>query len=530
MSNGKSYESNRKLIDSLSNGCQKIADNVGSTMGPKGRNVILRPKKEDKKGDPVITKDGVTVANFVDLENDFEDLAAQVIKQSAIETNKKAGDGTTTATILANEIYQQSVKYLITDSVAPKSIKNGILKLKGQVVDFLRENKRPVQSKEDIKHIASISSNGDEDIGDMISLAVDKVGKDGSIVVEESKKSDTVLEFQEGFQIPSGFISPKFVNDERNKKIKYDDKPLVLVTDHQIDDVSQMMETLKQVAKDGRPLLIVAGDVKGQALAALIMNKVRGTLDVAAVRAPFYGKERTKNLQDLAVAVGATFISGETGEDLSNVKFSDLGACESVEVTQGRTTLIGGKGSTKEIDDRIEGLKGMVESEDDLTKAEKLQDRVARLASGVAIIRVGGSTKVELNEKKHRIEDALEAVKSAQSEGVLPGGGTVLLRAAEALDMSDLEGDERIGGSILKKSLRAPVKVMSGNADISPDIISQKIINEKRMSHGFNFMTTEMTDLYEDGIIDPVKVTRNAFENAVSSASTLLMSSHAIVE
>jgi len=522
----KTYQCNKNLINSISDGCQKMADNVGSTMGPKGKNVILRREKQS----PVITKDGVTVASFIDLENEFEDLGAQVIKQSAIETNKKAGDGTTTATIIANSIYQKSVKYLLTDTIAPKSLKNGIQKLKPQILEYLDDKKVPVRSKEDIKHIATISSNGDESIGDMISLSVDKVGKDGSIIIKESGRTDTVVDFVEGYQFGRGYTSSKFINDERNKKVYYDKETLIFVTDHHIEDVTQMMPVLEKVAEDGRPLLMVSSEIKDQAHAALIMNSERGTMDVVSVNAPFYGERRSNFLEDLAVTVGANFISAETGDNLSTVSFDDLGVCNSIEITQNKTTIVGGKGDKSKINRRIDGIKKEIEREDNLDEAEKKQDRVARLSSGVAVIQVGASTKVELDEKKHRVEDALEAVKSAQEEGILPGGGTALLRASRELDLSGLGEDERQGARILKDALEAPVRVMSQNANDSPDVLVNKILDESRSQYGYDFITQEITDLLQSGIIDPKKVTRNAFENAVSSAATLLMSSNAIVE
>lgn len=524
----KFHESKPDVIEKLSEGCQKLANNVGATMGPKGRNVLLDAEDEDITS----TKDGVTVAEFFELQDKFEDAGNKVIKQSAVETNDKAGDGTTTSTILANSIFQQSIKYILSSrSVTPKILKNCIEDRLDETLDFVDEVSRPIMGKEDVRNIATISSNGDEDIGKMIAEAVDKVGKDGSIVVEESGKITTNVEFVEGYQFGAGFASSEFINDERNSKVYYEDKnPLIFVTDHKVDDVREMMELLGKAKEDGRPLVFVASDIKGKALSALILNNVRNDMDVAAVKAPYYGERRKKFLGDLAMSVGAKFVSKDRGDRLQDVGFDDLGACDSIEITQGQTTIVGGKGSTEQIQKHVEGLREEVERKDDIEEAERVQDRITRLASGVAVIKVGASTRVELVEKKHRIEDALEAVRSAQEEGTLPGGGVVLLEAASKIDLDDYKGEERIASDIFKRSLEEPIRQMCRNADETPEVIMSKIEEEDDLEKGYDLMNGEICDLYESGIIDPTKVTKSALQNAVSSAVTLIMTNSVIVE
>jgi chaperonin GroEL len=519
----KKYCDNTGLHDKILSGANKLADNVASTLGPKGRNVILQQKGKR----PIITKDGVTIARFVDLEDEFENVGAQVIKQASEETNSDAGDGTTTATVLARAVLLQSQKYLKA-GVSPVELKRGMDKATAQIVANIQEFAQPISSEEDIAHVASISANNDNTIGKLVALAVDRVGKDGSITVEEARSVDTSLDFVEGFRVDSGYISPQFVNDERRGTIRHEDC-YVLVTDEAIETVEQILPTLELVSRENRPLLIVAENVEGQALAALIMNAIRGTMRVAAIKAPRYGEERRNIMQDLATSIGASFITRTTDTTLTNVKLCDLGIVKSVEVTKGGTTFVGGNGDFDEIEKRIENLKVEVAQTDNLHEAERLQERVTCLASGVAIIRAGGLSEVEMIEKKHRIEDALEAVRSAQLEGIVPGGGVALLRACTNLEVVTENEDQALGVKIIVEAVQEPIKQMAANAGLSPDVIVDKVL-EADGSTGINFYTGELTDLTKAGVIDPAKVTRCALQNAVSVASTLITTNFAIIE
>lgn len=527
----------KDLTRELSEGSKKLADFVGSTMGPRGRNVILRSTaKTDDDGrvpaDPIVTKDGVTVARFFDLEEGAKDVASQIIRESAIETNKKAGDGTTTATVLANAIFQEALSFIemADDGYAVKNVKEGVEKAKEETLELLKNKKMPIKSKEDIKNIATISSNGNEEIGEMIALTMDKVGKNGSIVVEKGGSHETEVDYLEGFQFPKGFRSPRFINDKKNKKVHFDEETLIMVTDHDVDNPKKIYDIIKKASNDGRPFVLVASSVQGQALSAFIMNAKRGTLPAAVVTAPHHGKRRREFLQDLAVSVGANFICGEDGDRLKDASFDDLGGAESVEITNRSTTIIGGAGKVNEIKERIEGIEKQIEREDQIDKAEQLQDRVTRLSSGAAVIRVGGETRAELDEKKHRVDDAIEAVTSAQEEGVLPGGGVALLRLSRQIDPSEYKKRYRQGVKIFKSACEAPVEQMSKNSGIPAKIVKNKILSRDRFEFGFNFMEKEVMNLYKNGVIDPAKVTMNAVKNAVSSATTLLISNNAILE
>lgn len=518
----KLYLDGDALKEKLLAGVATLANNVASTYGPKGRNVILHQKGNN----PIVSKDGVTISNFVDLSDPFENLAAQTIKQAAAKSAQDAGDGTTTATILARAIFENSQKY-ITSGASPTEIKRGVDATVEQIVKNLQEMATKVKNKEDIEHIATISANGDRVIGELIAKAVDLVGKDGAVSIQEARSVETSLDLVEGFRFDSGFLSSKFVTDERRNVVKYEDC-LVLVTDNNVENVEDMLPVLEMVARDGRPLLIVAENVEGQALAALIMNSMRGSLKVAAVKAPKYGEERRNILKDLCTSIGATFVSRESGLTLRSAKLEHLGSVRTLEITKYWTTLVGGNGNLQEVEARIQNLKAEIEQTDNIHECERIQERITRLASGIAIIRVGGVTEIEMIEKRHRIEDALEAVKSAQQEGIVPGGGTALLLASKKIQLNLENEDQKIGMKIVQDACAAPIRQMAANAAKSPDLIVSAVKRSK--NKGYNFKEDKLTDMLVEGIIDPVKVTRCALQNAASVATTLFTTHYAIVE
>ena len=518
------FESRNELNAKVLKGVNTLADNVAATLGPKGRNVILQEKGKD----PFITKDGVTVSAFVHCGDEFENAAAQIIKQATSQTNLMAGDGTTTATVLAREILVGAQRY-ITAGSSPIELKRGIDKAVEHIVLRLQHGAQHIETLADVENIASISANNDRVVGKLIATAVDKAGKDGSITIEESKTVDTSLDIVEGFRLEAGFAAAAFVTDERRGAVHYV-SPLLLVTDSRIDSVDQILPALEIVSRDGRPLIIVAEEIEGQALAALIMNTVRGTMKIAAIKAPFYGDRRRNILADLALSTGAEFISADSSVRLKDIKLAHFGQCRSIDITKVSTTVIGGAGNPTDIDKKIDLLKTLIAQTDDLRECDKIQERIIKLASGVAVIKVGASTEVEMIEKKHRIEDALEAVKSAQQEGVVPGGGVALLRAAEALQDIDIENqDQQYGVDIVYSALSAPLRQMATNAGLSPDLIEAEIKKASENS-GYNFRDFLVVDMFEEGIIDPVKVTRTALQNAASAAGTLITTSHAIIE
>ncbi len=517
------FDSRKGLNEKILNGVNTLADNVAATLGPKGRNVILQEKGKE----PFITKDGVTVATFVHLEDEFENAAAQIIKQASSQTNTTAGDGTTTATVLARAILVQAQRYL-SAGASPVELKRGIDKAVEVIVLKLEQLSTPVASLEDIENIASISANNDPKIGRLIATAVDRAGKDGAITVEDAKSIETSLDLIEGFRFHSGYVASAFVTDERRGAVKYE-SPLLLVTDNRIDTVEQILPVLELVSRDGRPLVIVAEEIEGQALAALIMNSIRGTLKVAAVKAPRYGEERRNILTDLATATGATFISRDSGNSLREVKLQHLGSSKSIDISKTSTTIVGGKGDYEDIDKTIELLKSEMAQIDSVRESEKVQERITRLSSGIAVIRVGGATEVEMIEKKHRIEDALEAVKSAQEEGVLPGGGVALVRTLTELEVEVENDDQALGIEIVKKAVLEPLRQMATNCGQSADLIVSAVEAESG-NLGYDFRTDSMVDMIEHGILDPTKVTRSALQNAASAAGTLITTSHAIVQ
>jgi len=522
----KKYQSKQDLSNSISEAVQTLSENVQTTLGPRGRNVILHKKDAP----PIITKDGVTISEFVEFEEPFQNSAAQIVKQAARKTAQNAGDGTTTTTVLANAIYQQARRHVLAGA-APIEIKRGLDQVAEIVVQELDKAKRPVNDLEDVKHIATISANNDEVIGNIVATAVDKAGNDGSVQIEEARSVDTTVDILEGFRFDSGFVSPAFITNERAGTCNYENA-LVLVADEKIEAVEQIFPVLEVVAREGRPLVIVADQIEGQALAALIMNSQRGTMKVAAVKAPRYGEERKSILKDLATSTGATLASVDSGVFVKDLKLKDLGLCKYINIGRSQTIVVGGRGDLDNVQERIDSLKAEIALCDDMVLCERIQERITRLASGVAIIRVGASTEVEMVEKKHRIEDALEAVNSAQAEGILAGGGSTLLRIGKQLpqltsDWDDGHADQRTAIPIMREAFKAPLQIMCDNAGESFDLISQQLYEDNVV---WNFTKEEVVDAFEAGILDPVRVTKNAVLNAVSVASTLITTDYAIVE
>jgi len=519
----RAFDNKSSLQQKILRGVNTLADNVASTLGPRGRNVIL----QENGRPPFITKDGVTVAHFVSLEDPFENAGSQIIKQAAIETNNTAGDGTTTATVLARAILNESQKYIAT-GVSPIELKRGIDATVKEITNKLEEMATPVTSAEDIAHVATISANNDSAIGNLVTLAIDRVGEDGSITIEESRSLDTSIDVTEGFRIQSGYCASAFITDERRATMNYEE-PLIFVTDYKISQVEPILPLLEMVAREGRPLIIVAEDIEGQALAAMIMNAMRGTLKIAAIKAPYYGEERRYLLDDLAISVGATFITRESGTKLADVKLSDLGMARAIESSKYSTTIVGGKSNFTAIDERIQALKKQVKDTESMGEAEMLQSRIVRLSSGVAIISVGGTTEVEMIERKHRIEDALEAVRSAQDKGIVGGGGTALLRASKDVEITVSHEDQNIGKLIIIEACKAPFKQMALNAGDSPDVLTNLVIDSDD-EMGWDFRNNKLTNMVESGIIDPVKVTTTALQNAASCAGTLITTGFAIIQ
>ena len=519
----REYSSNQELQNKILEGVNKLANNVASTLGPRGRNVILHQKGKN----PIITKDGVTVAKFIDLKDPFENAGAQILKQASEKTNLDAGDGTTTATVLARAIYINAQKYLLAGS-SPVELKRGIDKAVKGILLRLEDLSQPITSKDDIEHVATISANGDTYIGNLVAMAIDQAGKDGSVTIEEAKSVDTSLDIVEGFRFDSGYAAGAFVNNERRGVVQYED-PLVLVCDSKIETVEEILPLLEIVAREGRPFIIVAEEIEGQALAALIMNSVRGTMKVAASKAPRYGEERRNILADLAVATGATFITKQSRISLPEVKLEHLGSAKSIEIGKNLTTVVDAKGDFEAIDERIETLKTGLQETDNLKECERIQERITRLLSGVAIIKVGAPTEIEMIEKRHRIEDALEAVRSAQQEGIVPGGGVALLRSIKDMRIETSSDAQRLGVDIVLDAVKAPLRQMALNAGRSPDLVVS-LVEAEEGARGYDYQSGKITDMLEEGVVDPTKVTRCALQNAASVAGTLITTNYAIIE
>ncbi|MCH7877825.1 MAG: chaperonin GroEL [candidate division Zixibacteria bacterium] len=502
-------------------GVDKLADAVRVTLGPKGRNVAI-----DKKfGSPTITKDGVTVAKEIELEDRFENLGAQMVKEVASKTSDVAGDGTTTATILAQAIYREGIKN-VTAGANPMFLKRGIDKAVVAIIKELKKMSTPVAGKTEISQVGSISANNDEVIGELIAEAMEKVGKDGVITVEEAKGTETTLEVVEGMQFDRGYLSPYFVTDPDSMEASMEDA-LILIHDKKISSMKDLLPVLEKVAQLGRPFVIVAEDVEGEALATLVVNKLRGTLKVAAVKAPGFGDRRKAMLEDIATLTGGKVISEELGFKLENAAVEDLGKAKKVTIDKDNTTIVEGGGDKKEIQARIGQLKKQIDDTTSDYDKEKLQERLAKLAGGVAVIEVGAATETEMKEKKARVEDALHSTRAAVQEGIVPGGGVAFLRCAKVLDTLDLEGDEKIGSNIVKKALEEPIRQITINAGLEGSIVVNRVQSENG-AFGYNARTDKYEDLVKAGVIDPTKVTRTALENAASIAG-LLLTTEAVV-
>jgi chaperonin GroEL len=521
----KRYKNGVDLQEKIFKGINLLANNVASTLGPKGKNVLLYRQNSP----PLITKDGVTIAKFVDLEDPFENASVQIVKQAAAKTADEAGDGTTTSTVLAREILNNARSYLEVGN-SPVVMKRGMEKAVKLLTEYIIDNAHKISSIDDIKHIATISANGDVNVGELISTAVDKIGLDGAINIEGGRSIQTTLNVVEGFIFDSGYVSPRFVNNERKNSCEYENC-LVLVTDFKVNTLEKMMPLLEVVAREGKPLIIVADEIEGQFLASLIMNVVRGSMKVVAVKAPKYGEERRQILEDMAIATGATFITQESGFDLRNIKLKHLGGIKKVEILRNSTIFVGGKSNVELLEDRINLLKERIKEEEDIDICKRYEERVTRLSSGIAIINVGAPTDIERLEKKHRVEDAVEAVRSAQVMGFHAGGGVSLFNAAKKIQRpQDLTEEEMVGFDIIVQSAIAPLRQMSLNSGYSVNDILNKLKNAKSKDVGINFTSGELCDMIEEGIIDPVKVTVCALVNAVSVAATLLTTNYGIVE
>ncbi|MDZ7316632.1 MAG: chaperonin GroEL [candidate division KSB1 bacterium] len=509
--------------NALKRGVDQLANAVKCTLGPKGRNVVI-----DKKfGAPTVTKDGVTVAKEIELENPLENMGAQMLREVASKTSDIAGDGTTTATVLAQGIVREGLKN-VTAGANPTAIKRGIDKGVKVVVEEIKKLSKPLPGKKEIAQVGAISANNDEEIGNLIADAMEKVGKDGVITVEEAKSTETTLEVVEGMQFDRGYISPYFVTDAEAMEAVLEE-PLILIHDKKISAMKDLLPILEKVAQMGKPLLIIAEDVEGEALATLVVNKLRGTLRVAAVKAPGFGDRRKAMLEDIAILTAGRVISEEAGFKLENATLSDLGRAKRVTVDKDNTTIVEGAGKPEEIQGRIAQIKKQIETTTSDYDKEKLQERLAKLAGGVAVLKVGAATEVEMKEKKARVEDALHATRAAVEEGIVPGGGVAFIRALPALDKLKLEGDEQIGIDILKRVLEEPIRQIAENAGWEGSIVVQKV-KEGKGGFGFNAATETFEDLYEAGVIDPAKVSRIALENAASVAGLLLMTEATIVE
>jgi chaperonin GroEL len=504
-------------------GVNQLADAVKATLGPKGRNAIL-----DKKfGAPLITKDGVTVAKEIELKDPYENMGAQLVREVASKTSDVAGDGTTTATVLAQAIYREGVKN-ITAGANPMDIKRGIDKAVEAVADELKKLSKPCKTKKEISQIGTISANNDSTIGDLIAEAMEKVGKDGVITVEEAKSMSTSLDVVEGMQFDRGYISPYFITDAERMETSLEDV-FILINEKKVSSMKDLLPILEQVAKMGRPLVIVAEDVEGEALATLVVNKLRGTLNVAAVKAPGFGDRRKAMLEDLAILTGGQVISEDLGLKLENVKLTDLGRAKRVTIDKDNTTIVEGHGDKKKIDARTKQIKAQIEETTSDYDREKLQERLAKIVGGVAVINVGASTETEMKEKKARVEDALHATKAAVEEGVVPGGGVALLRCIPALEKITLEHDQQVGVNIVRRALEEPIRQIAGNAGLEGSVVVERVKKEKE-TMGFDAATEKYVDMLEAGIIDPTKVTRYALQNAASVAGLMLTTEVMVTE
>ncbi len=510
---------------SLLRGVENLASAVKITIGPKGRNVVL----EKSFGSPTITNDGVSIAKEIELEDKFENLGAQLVKEVATKTNDVAGDGTTTATILGEAIIKEGIKN-ITAGANPMIMRSGISKATGKAVEEIKKVSKKLNGREDIAHVAAISASSEE-IGELIAESMDKVGEDGVITVEDSKTMETYVDFTEGMQFDRGYISPYFVTDAEKMEALLSD-PYILITDKKISAIKPLIPVLEKVAQTGKTLLIISEDVDGEALTTLVLNKLKGTLNTVAVKAPGFGDRRKAMLQDIAILTGGTVISEEVGLDFENTTLDMLGRSKSAKIRKDDTLIVDGAGKADKIKERIAQIKAQIENTTSDYEKETLQERMAKLAGGVAVIKVGAATETELKEKKHRIEDALSATKAAVSEGIVAGGGVTLLKVARELEKFEktLEGEEKIGAMIVRKALHEPISMICKNAGVEGAVIINNVLGNSSKSYGYDALSDKYVDMFEAGIIDPAKVTRSALQNAASIASMLLTTEVAIVD
>ncbi len=500
---------------SILKGVNALADAVKVTLGPKGRNVII----DRSYGAPNVTKDGVTVAKEIEFEDKFENMGAQMVREVASKTSDVAGDGTTTATILAQAIFREGAKSVAAGS-NPMDLKRGVDKAVEVVVKELQKQSKPTKDAKEIAQVGTISANNDEAIGAIIAEAMEKVGKEGVITVEEAKGLETELEIVEGMQFDRGYLSPYFVTNAEKMEVELEDS-LILINEKKISSMKDLLPILEQIAKMGRPLLIIAEDIEGEALATLVVNKIRGTLHVAAVKAPGFGDRRKAMLEDIAILTGGKMISEEMGYKLENVKLEDLGRAKRIQIDKDNTTIIDGAGARSALEGRVKQIRAQIDETTSDYDREKLQERLAKLVGGVAVIKVGAATETEMKEKKARVEDALNATRAAVEEGIVPGGGVAYLRTLAALDKMKLEGDEEVGIRIVKKSLEEPLRMIANNAGLEGSIVVEKV-KEKKGAYGYNARTDVYEDMIEAGVIDPTKVARFALQNAASVAALML--------
>ncbi len=512
-----SDDARRKILK----GVEQLAAAVKVTLGPKGRNVVI-----DKKfGSPTITKDGVTVAKEIDLEDPFENMGAQMVKEVAEKTSDNAGDGTTTATVLAEAIYREGLKN-VTAGSNPMALKRGIEKAVIKVVEELGKLSTPIKDKKEIAQVASIAANSDTTIGELIAEAMDKVGKDGVITVEEAKSTATTLDVVEGMQFDQGYLSPYFVTDTERMEVLLEDA-YILIYEKKISSIKDILPLLEKIARAGKPLLIIAEEVDGEALATLVVNKIRGTFVACAVKAPGYGDRRKAMLEDIAVLTGGKALTEDLGIKLENVDIEDLGRAKKIKIDKENSTIVEGAGKNAAINARIAQLKKQIEDTDSDYDKEKLQERLAKLAGGVAVINVGAATETEMKEKKARVEDALHATRAATQEGIVPGGGVALIRTIAALEKLRLEGDEKIGADIVKRAIEEPLRQIAQNAGLEGSVVVQRIKTEKT-NIGYDVSQDSYVDMLEAGVIDPTKVTRSALQNS-SSIAALLLTTEALI-